>query len=233
MTLYGIYCRVCHSPNPSTAIAPFNLIMVAANNPDQITAASSTYSSQMGFINTTLSQTDLQNLAAYIGTFLSTQTTIDIIEFYDASLDHYFISASSPEISDLDHGIHPGWVRTGLGFKAHPASGNAASPVCRFYIPPAYGDSHFYSASPAECAQVQGKFPFFDYESPGVFYMDLPDSSSGVCVAGTIPVYRVWDNRPDTNHRYTTSSVVRLRMESMGWIAEGYGPNQVIMCSPL
>jgi Repeat of unknown function (DUF5648) len=104
--------------------------------------------------------------------------------------------------------------------------------VCRFYIPPAYGDSHFYSASPVECAQTQAKFPFFDYEAPNVFYIALPNIATGACPAGTIPVYRVWDNRADTNHRYTTSATVRANMVALGWVAEGYGPDQVIMCAP-
>ena len=45
-------------------------------------------------------------------------------------------------------------------------------------------------------------------------------------------VYRVWDNRADTNHRYTTSLAVRQQMLAAGWVAEGYGPGQVIMCAP-
>ena len=47
-----------------------------------------------------------------------------------------------------------------------------------------------------------------------------------------MPVYRVWDNRADTNHRYTTSVTVRQQMLAQGWIGEGYGPTQVIMCTP-
>ena len=45
-------------------------------------------------------------------------------------------------------------------------------------------------------------------------------------------MYRVWDNRADTNHRTMTSLTVRARMVAKGWVAEGYGPNQVIMCAP-
>jgi len=53
-TLYGFYCQACHTADPSRAIPPFNLIMTAANDPTQITAASNAYSSQMGFINSIL-----------------------------------------------------------------------------------------------------------------------------------------------------------------------------------
>jgi serine protease len=156
----------------------------------------------------------------------------DVVEFYNAARDHYFISAAVPEIRDLDTGVHPGWQRTGYVFGGYAAATAGFNPVCRFYIPPPYGDSHFFSASKDECAQTQAKFPFFTYEAPNVFYIGLPDAN-GTCGAGTIPVYRVWDSRADTNHRYMTSKDVRAQMIAKGWVAEGYGPDQVIMCAPI
>jgi hypothetical protein len=73
--------------------------------------------------------------------------TVDVIEYYNASQDHYFVSSLQDDISALDSGRLKGWVRTGRIFAAYPAPSATASPVCRFYIPPAQGDSHFYSAS--------------------------------------------------------------------------------------
>jgi hypothetical protein len=75
-------------------------------------------------------------------------------------------------------------------------------------------------------------FPSFVEESAAVMYIDLPDTTTGACPVGDTPVYRVWDNRADTNHRYTTDSSVRAHMVAQGWVAEGYGPDQVIMCAP-
>ena len=69
-------------------------------------------------------------------------------------------------------------------------------------------------------------------ESAAVFYISLPDQLTGACPAGTVAVYRVWDNRADTNHRYTVSRTIRDQMVAAGWIAEGYGNDAVIMCSP-
>jgi hypothetical protein len=155
---------------------------------------------------------------------------VSVIEFYNLARDHYFMSAAAAEIADLDTGVHPGWARTGLSFKAYATP--TASPVCRFYLPPAFGDSHFYSASTAECALVASQYPGFVYETPSALYVGLPDTATGACFGGTVPVYRVWDNRPGTNHRYTASLVVRAQMQALGWIAEGYGPSQVIMCAP-
>jgi len=232
--LYRTYCQVCHTPAPSTSVAPFNQIMNAADNPVQITVAANADPSQMGFITTTMTAANLQDLAAYVGTFVkkAPAVQIEIVEFYNTERDHYFLSGAAAEIADLDAGVHPGWTRTGLAFRGYASEAGGASPVCRFYIPPANGDSHFYSASAAECVDVRARFPEFAYEAPNVFYIALPDLVTGVCAAGTVPVYRVWDNRADTNHRYTTSGAVRQQMLSAGWIAEGYGPDQVIMCAP-
>jgi len=78
---------------------------------------------------------------------------------------------------------------------------------------------------------VQVKFPIFTYETQNAFYIDLPDINTGACPAGTVPVYRLWNNRADTNHRYTTSLAIRAQMLAKGYIAEGYGPNAVSMCA--
>lgn len=229
--LYKTWCQVCHSVDPSTAIEPFNRIMSAANNPAQITAAAVADPSQMGFIATALTGIDLQNIAAYLGTFATAPAAVDVVEFHHAARDHYFMSGAAAEIADLDQGVHPGWLRTGAVFKAFASTGNGTSPVCRFYLPPTFGDSHFYSASATECTQVQAAFPFFTYEAPAVFHIALPHLVTGACPSSTLAVYRVWNARADTNHRYTTSSAVQAQMVGAGWIAEGYGPTQVIMCA--
>ena len=159
---------------------------------------------------------------------------VDVIEYYNAAQDHYFITALAQEIQALDTGVFAGWKRTGYAFKAYFAPAQGFAPVCRFYIPPGYGDSHFYSASPAECAQALAQYPFFTYESPNVFYIGLPDTTTGICQMGTTPVYRIWDNRIDSNHRYATSTAVVDQMRALGWIPEGYGPGPYypIMCEP-
>ncbi len=60
--------------------------------------------------------------------------------------------------------------------------------------------------------------------------MFLP--SLGTCPANTVQVYRVFSNRPDANHRYMIDKAVRAQMTSGGWLAEGDGPDLVVMCSP-
>jgi hypothetical protein len=167
--------------------------------------------------------------------------TAVVVEFYNASLDHYFITIDPQEIADLDSGVHPGWVRTGLSFLAHATPMAGTNSVCRFYIPPQHGDSHFFSADPAECAAVLQKsltdpnYNGYVYETASAFYVALPDTTSGACPVGTIPVFRLWNDRADSNHRYTTDATIRAQMIAGGYVSEGYGPSGVAMCaqSPL
>jgi len=152
------------------------------------------------------------------------------VEYYNADLDHYFITAMDSEIDALDAGRFAGWYRTGSSLDVYVPGSAHGSPVCRFYLPPQYGDSHFYSASPAECAQVAQKFPGFAYESTEVFRAVTPDLATGACPQNMVPVYRLWNNRIDSNHRYTSDRRTRDEMVAKGYVAEGYGPDPVIMC---
>jgi hypothetical protein len=162
-----------------------------------------------------------------------------VVEFYNGTLDDYFITANPAEIQDLDNGVHPGWTRTGLRFLAYanPSTAPAsAQPVCRFYVAPAYGDSHFYSASPAECAATAQKFAAqWVYESPTVFYILLPDTTTGACPSGSRGIFRFLNDANGLHHRYTPEVDVRDSIiADGGWTQEGYGtpPDAPVMCTP-
>jgi hypothetical protein len=55
---------------------------------------------------------------------------------------------------------------------------------------------------------------------PGVIDGDIP----------LRPVFRLWDGRADSNHRYTTRPDVRSAMTQSGWGPDGYGPLGVVWC---
>ena len=164
---------------------------------------------------------------------------VTVIEYYNVALDHYFITSLQPDIDALDSGHFFGWSRTGLTFQAfadQASGGPGVNPVCRFLIPPP-ADSHFFSASPAECAAVLAKIPIdpnyhgFAYETANAFYIAVPDAT-GACPAGTIPVYRLWNQRADSNHRYTADPATKALMLAKGYAAEGNGADAVDMCTP-
>jgi hypothetical protein len=158
-------------------------------------------------------------------------TPVDVVEYYNASLDHYFITWIAAEQANLDAGKTPTkWLRTGYSFHAYAAPQTGTSPVCRYYLPPAFGDSHFFGRGTAECEATGTAHPAFVLEDPQFMQMILP--TAGACPAGTTPIYRVFSNRPDANHRYMTDRAVRDDMVGKGWLAEGDGPDLVVMCAP-
>lgn len=157
-------------------------------------------------------------------------TVVRVIEYYNQSLDHYFITPMAGEIAALDAGTAiKGWVRTGEGFNVYLAAQAGTSPVCRYYIPPESGNSHFFGRGTAECVATGQHNPTFVLEDPSFMQVYLP--AGGECAGGLMPVYRTFSNRADVNHRYMTSATIRDQMVAKGWVAEGDGPNLVVMCA--
>ena len=68
---------------------------------------------------------------------------LQAIEYYNAALDHYFVTALPDEIAKLDAGDFVGWARTGQHITVYdpatPVPG--MSPVCRFYGSPSPGST--------------------------------------------------------------------------------------------
>ena len=169
------------------------------------------------------------------------QSVVTVVEYYNTPLDHYFMTASASDISLLDGGAFPGWARSGQSFHAYATQSPATlSPVCRFFIPPQHGDSHFFSAVAADCnyllmaAANPAAYPNFSgyiEESAAAFYVTLPDAT-GACANGTVPVYRLWNQRVDSNHRYTISPGIVAQMQAKNYVLEGASPYYAAMCAP-
>ena len=96
-----------------------------------------------------------------------------------------------------------------------------------------YHTATLLPADAGECLTVFRKYASVTwyFESDNVFQIDLPDKTSGACPAGTIPVYRLWNQRVDSNHRYTTSAAIKTQMLAVGYLPEGYGADGVVMCA--
>ncbi len=156
---------------------------------------------------------------------------VQVVEFHNAALDHYFISWVPAEIALLDAGTtSKGWTRTGQAFPAFSNLVAGTAAVCRIYIPPGMGDGHYFGRDQAECIDTMTKNRNFINEEPAFLY--LYPATAGACAPGTQPVYRVYSNRADANHRYTTDRPTRELMVGRGWLAEGDGPDTVVMCAP-
>jgi hypothetical protein len=160
---------------------------------------------------------------------------VTVVEFFNAGKGHYFMTSDPGEIATLDNGVQRGWARTGETLRTFPldAVGWNAQPVCRFYgLPEAGLDSHFYASDAAECAAVKARWSDrWVLETEQAFAVGRRESvyddydydydHKYDCEAGQQPVYRLYNNRPDANHRYTTTPRIRDEMIAAGWILEG------------
>src|SRR5439155_26473716 len=111
-------------------------------------------------------------------------------------LDEYFLPAWRNESAALASGASPGWQRTGYSivtWTSPVAAGQTPpadlTPVCRLYIPPIDGDSHFYSVSKVECAAVPAQHPEVFFETDAAFFATLPNLQTGACPPDQAPVY--------------------------------------------
>jgi hypothetical protein len=102
-----------------------------------------------------------------------------------------------------------------------------------FYGLPSRGlDSHFYTASQAECDAVEhGYDGAWLKERADAFYVVGANGTTGACPEGTSPVYRLWNARFDSNHRYTMSAAIKAEMVARGYVPEGSGPENVAFCA--
>ncbi len=143
------------------------------------------------------------------------------VEFFNPQLGHFFVTAAPAEIAALDAGTQ--WQRTGESFKA-----GGTQAVCRFYgMPPRGPDSHFFTANPAECANVASEYSAWTFE--GHTFSTTPPDATGQCPAGLLPVHRLYNQASqgsDMNHRYVVNPAALAATLGMGWIDEG-----VVMCA--
>jgi hypothetical protein len=155
---------------------------------------------------------------------------------------HYFYTADPAEQAVVDSGIAGRFLRTGQSFNT---GGNL--PVCRFYGSAFPGpNSHFFTADAGECTFLKGlqriaipqDMQQWNYEGTG-FNSFLPVAgadASHSCMAGTVPVYRGYNNaftpegqkNPwDSNHRFSTNHDAIQGLVGMGWRDEG-----TVFCAP-
>jgi len=161
-----------------------------------------------------------------------------VVEYRHAGFDHYFITPVTAEIALLDAHAPPfqDWSRTGFSFNIYPPTGAPAASVsiCRLFNDHfAPKSSHFYAPRGFGCEATLAQFPDWKLEDDKLFNVMLPDAGTGACPAGTIPVYRLYNNGMGNapNHRFVTSSTERQNMINQTWTPEGAGIG-VGMCVP-
>ena len=192
-------------------------------------AASGTRSARLNVDAPELANLALLSIVGVAGA--NVPPAVDVIEFYNAPLNHYFLTAVPEEAAAIGQGVvGPDWLRTGFSFHSFAAATTTAGAVdvCRFFGTPEIGpSSHFYTANPVECAAVKAN-PRWLYEGIA-FRAILP--LAGACPPATAPVIRFFWPGEDVSrsrHRYVRDAGEMVRMRAMAWLEEG-----PVFCSPL
>lgn len=163
---------------------------------------------------------------------LGNAATGRVVEFYNSTIDHYFITADPAEANAIDTGsAGPGWARTKYSF---PSGGTTQ--VCRFYGSITPGpNSHFYTANSSECNELRvvtqkaaAGDKVWNFES---YDFQTTPPLGGACAAGLVSIYRAYNNGfargVDSNHRFSVDKAAIDEVVARGWISEG-----LVMCAP-
>jgi dienelactone hydrolase len=146
---------------------------------------------------------------------------VDTIEYYNAALDHYFITAFPDEAASLDAGVPvAGWTRTGYTFRSWKSGTGPGNEACRFFGTPGRGpDPHFYTISMAECDRVKAN-PDWTFEA--LAFRAIEPLSTG-CPSEYVTVTRLYNNGMggQANHRYVTDPAAMSATVARGWSVEG------------
>jgi hypothetical protein len=146
---------------------------------------------------------------------------VDTVEYYNAALRHYFITAFPDEAASLDAGVPvAGWKRTGFMFKSWQSGTGPGTEACRFFGTPGVGpNSHFYTIDRGECATVKAN-PDWTFEA-NAFRAVAPLASG--CAPEYVTVTRLYNNGMggEANHRYLTDAAEIAATVTQGWIVEG------------
>lgn len=149
--------------------------------------------------------------------------TVSVVEYYNKTLDAYFITGKVAEQTALD-GVAD-FQRTGMTFQAVAAATASASltKICRFYISfvTPYVSSHFYGRQGVDCESIRAQnlagFTYEDYD----FATQQP--ASGACASGTTAIYRGFRaaaSGKTSNHRYSASLATYNAAILKGYVGE-------------
>ena len=159
---------------------------------------------------------------------------IIFVEYFNAQLRHYFITADEREVAAIDRGdAGPGWSRTGERMTGVRADGCTVSgtsfpaPVYRFVGTPGKGpNSHFLTMDRQECAATRLDRGWTFEQISATLWAPV----EGRCPPTSLAVHRIYNGswrENDSNHRYSAKRSVIDAMVGAGWVDEG-----VSICIP-
>ncbi len=155
-------------------------------------------------------------------------SAVTVIEYYNTTLDAYFITGRANEQALLDGAS--GFRRTGMSFQATDATAATAasatlSRICRFYISAGnpFTSSHFYGKEGSDCEGIRAQnVPGFSWE--GYDFATVKPDANNVCPTGNAPLFRGFRagvNGKTSNHRYYPSLALCEAGAADGYVCEG------------
>jgi len=218
------YVATCSTGSPASAVA-----VAAAGSPIKVVGL---INGKLYSCSVTARSASGSSLASSAVVVRPTAGLTKVLEFYNPTLDNFFITANPPEqVAVASGAAGADWRLTGMRFNA-----GGLEQVCRFYGSVQPGpNSHFYTIDPGECQalkNLQASTPStqkrWNFESND-FASAAP--AGGQCANGTVPVYRAYnkgfERGLDSNHRITTNQDAYQAQIAKGWDGEG-----VVMCAP-
>ncbi len=153
--------------------------------------------------------------------------SVTVVEYYNRSLDAYFITSRANEQALLD-AIPADFLRTGMRFTAastFPPDANLAS-VCRYFITleAPYTRSHFYGLRAADCFLDLSTPPPAGFTYEGQDFLVVKPTNDACPASAPVAVRRNFRSATKgrtPNHRYSASMATYDAMVAAGWSAEG------------
>lgn len=144
---------------------------------------------------------------------------VTVVEYYNKTLDAYFITGRASEQATLDTVV--AFQRTGMTFAATAAAAATASQtkICRFYISTTtpYTSSHFYGRQTVDCEPIRAQnlagFSYEDYD----FAVAAPAAS---CASPIYRGFRAGVNGKTSNHRYSAGAANYATAVAAGYVGE-------------
>ena len=232
------FARTGGTCTPTTALA------ISANCTLNVSFAPATTGVRSATLSISHNASGVASTVSLAGTGTTPPTaavTTQMIEYYYAALDYYFITSHPEEITALDK--FAAWQRTGKSFSVYVAQQPGTLGINRYYFDQVAVNktrgSHFYTLVQSE-KDLLASFNPINSAAPRLPYNEGPDSYAfppvvegvgGSCAAGQTPVYRVFRGQarfPDNpNHRFTTDTAIYNAFVALGWDGEG-----VKFCAP-
>ena len=156
--------------------------------------------------------------------FAAQAQSVTVVEYYNTSLDAYFITGRTDDQAALD-AASTVFRRTGMTFQATAAASATSqqTKICRFYITSTtpYTSSHFYGRQGVDCESIRNQnlrgFQWEDYDFATL------QPTNNICPAGSVGIYRGFRaaaGGKTSNHRYSASLASYNAAVSAGFAGE-------------